>query len=281
MADDLLKLWENFTLTEEEDFKVAIPGGEFQAVASRGQNCIIGKLIAEKMVSMEALKTSLTGWWRLSEPISFRVLGENLFLIDFRDREDKDRAMAGRPWSFEGNLFLIEDFDGTIPPSEFTFDKAAFWIRMFDFPLACMGAEIGKRIGASVGVVEAVDTDAEGIGWGEFLRMKILIDLSKPLPRGRKINLQGTSRWITFKYERLPKFCFQCGVIVHGKSGCSRRSSFRYPEQHQEYGPWLRASSPTRRQEKNAQRSIGNQRNTGAGGNGARWGRESHRGRTE
>jgi hypothetical protein len=77
--------------------------------------------------------------------------------------------------------FLVEDFDGIKSPSLFTFDKAAFWVRMINLPLACMGREIDRKIGACVGVVEVVDTDARGMGWGEFLRVKILIDLAKPL----------------------------------------------------------------------------------------------------
>jgi hypothetical protein len=71
-----------------------------------------------------------------------------------------------------------------------------------------MSAEIGRRIGASMGNVEAVDTDSKGIGWGEFLRVKIQVDITKPLQRGRKINIEGNSIWIRFQYKRLPKFCF-------------------------------------------------------------------------
>jgi hypothetical protein len=112
-----------------------------------------------------------------------------------------------------------------------------------------MSREIGRKIGASVGVVEAVDADARGMGWGEFLRVKILMDLAKPLQRGRKINIEGKAHWIHFQYERLPRFCFQCGAICHGKSGCPKRSSFRQQEPNQ-YGMWLRAPSPTRRAEK-------------------------------
>jgi hypothetical protein len=66
-------------------------------------------------------------------------------------------------------LFIAEDFDGITPPSQFTFDKAAFWVRMIDLPLACMSLEIRQRIGATVGEVEAADTDDEGIGWGKYL----------------------------------------------------------------------------------------------------------------
>jgi hypothetical protein len=89
----------------------------------------------------------------------------------------------------------------------------------------------------SIGEVEAVDTDAEGIGWGEFLRVKIRLDLTKPLPRGRKINIQGNSIWIRFQYERLPRFCFHCGVIIHGKDGCLKKSDFRHQEAVAQYGP--------------------------------------------
>lgn len=60
---------------------------------------------------------------------------------------------------------------------------------MTNLPLGCMGKEIGEMIGASVGVVEAIVTNGEGLGWGESLCAKILLDLSRPLPRGRKIKL--------------------------------------------------------------------------------------------
>jgi hypothetical protein len=249
MADELPRLWEKFNLTETEDVELEIPGGKFQKVVSRGKTCIIGKLIADRLVSKELLKDSLSRWWKIKGEPSFKVLGDNLFLIDFTYKEDKERVLARQSWVFENSLFLIEDFDGTAAPTEFTFDKASFWVQMTNLPLGCMGKEIGEMIAASVGVVQAIDTDGEGLGWGESLRAKILLDLSKPLPRGRKIKLQGSTRWITFKYEHLPKFCFNCGVIVHGKSGCTRQSSLRLQEQ--EYGPWLRAPSPTRLTDRN------------------------------
>jgi hypothetical protein len=128
---------------------------------------------------------------------------------------------------------------------------------MIDLPLACMSEDIGHKIGASVGIVEAVDTDARGMGWGAYLRVKIRMDLAKPLQRGWKINIEGKSHWISFQYERLPKFCFQCGVICHGKSGCPKRSNFRQQETNQ-YGWWLRAPFPTKRAERSNRPPIKN-----------------------
>jgi hypothetical protein len=252
MEEDLAKQWANLSLTEDEDsVEVIIPKAQIDIGKNQGKTCVIGKLIADHMVSKETIKNSMLKWWKLEEKnLSFMVIGENLFLIDFKLPEDKERVLEGKPWAFEGNLFLVEDFDGLVKPSELSFTHAAFWVRMFDLPLACMGKEIGRKIGESIGVVEAVDVGANGMGWGEFLRVKIRINLSKPLPRGRKINVEGKQVWIRFQYERLPKFCFQCGVVSHGLKGCPNRSSFRHQETSPQYGPWMRANSPTRKMDR-------------------------------
>lgn len=184
----------------------------------------MGKLIADRIVGKESIKKTLIKGWRPLGFISFNVLGDNLFLIEFEHEWDKSRVLEGRPWVFEGSLFSIEDFDGLTPPTEIAFEQAAFWIRMFNLLLACMGLEVGTQIGSTLGLVEAVETDDEGGGWGEFLRVWIKFDLTKPLARGRVINLQEKKVWIAFQYERLTRFCFQCGLICHGCEGCLKRS---------------------------------------------------------
>jgi hypothetical protein len=250
MAEELSKLWEELSLTEVEDDELKIQSDEIEGIATRGNACALGKLIVDHMVSKETIRSALMGWWNPFGSFSLTVLGENLFLIDFDDPRDKERVLKKRTWVFEGSLLLIEDFDGLTPPEKFTFDRAEFWVRMINLPLACMGRDIGRKIGMSIGEVEAVDTDAEGVGWGEFLRVKIRLDFTKPLPRGRKINIQGDPIWIRFQYEHLPRFCFHCGVIKHGKAGCPKRSEFRHQEVVAQYGSWLRAPSPPKRSEK-------------------------------
>jgi len=63
------------------------------------------------------------------------------------------------------------------------------------------------------------------------------------------LHIQDRSIWIAFKYEKLPNYCYQCGVILHGQKGCHRDGSRRSPvtEEDQPYGPWLRVIFPLRR----------------------------------
>lgn len=112
-----------------------------------------------------------------------------------------------------------------------------------------MNKDVGTLIGSSstMGSVDEMDTDIDDVGWGEFLRVRILLDLTKPLSRGRFLKLQGKSIWVDFQYERLPRYCFHCGIINHGKEGCSKREATHSQGGEPQYGPWLRVPSPTRR----------------------------------
>jgi hypothetical protein len=148
--------------------------------------------------------------------------------------------LEGRPWIFDGNLVALAEFDGFTPPVEIQFEHVSFWVRMYNLPLACMGKEAGEKIGASVGVMEEVDVHDTELGWGEYLKVKIRVDLTTPLARGRMLHVAGRSIWIAFKYEKLPKFCFKCGVILHGRRGCANEGNRRSPGlEGDPYGTWL------------------------------------------
>lgn len=51
MVDKLPQLWEKFSLSDVGDVGLEILGGKFQKVVSRGQACIVGKLIADQLVT--------------------------------------------------------------------------------------------------------------------------------------------------------------------------------------------------------------------------------------
>jgi hypothetical protein len=112
------------------------------------------------------------------------------------------------------------------------------WIQIHDLPLICMTKVIGSKIGHSLGVQEAVDIIGEGVEWGSVMHIRVTINIQKPLERGRCLNIAGKAHLVSFKYENLPVFCFNCGRIAHGEDGCPIRSR---PDQKKEWGVWLRA----------------------------------------
>lgn len=60
-----------------------------------------------------------------------------------------------------------------------------------------------------------VDCDQEGLCWDETMRLKVTIDISKPLRRVIKICLMRglDEKWIKIWYECLPGFCYTLWLI--------------------------------------------------------------------
>jgi hypothetical protein len=243
IMDDLTHLWKNFTLTEDESCAMEASVQGLHHIVDRGKTCLVGKLLADRLIGKNAIRSTLIKGWRPAGNTSFTNLGDNLFLIEFEHFWDKDLVLEGRPWVFEGNLFSVEEFNGTVAPSSLEFDKVLFWVRMFQLPLSCMSETMGVQLGRSVGQVVEVETEEDGVGWGEYLRVRIRVDLSKPLVRGRMLKLNGTSIWIAFQYEKLLKFCFQCGMVRHGLGGCLnlREVGKKGILPQMQFGVWLRA----------------------------------------
>jgi hypothetical protein len=104
------------------------------------------------------------------------------------------------------------------------------------------------KIGESMGKFIEVDLVGEGAGWGRCLRIRVEIDLSKPIERGRALTLAGKSYWVTFQYEKSPMFCFECGRIIHGDKGCPipRSSRRNATNDAKAWGVWLRADDGRR-----------------------------------
>lgn len=60
-------------------------------------------------------------------------------------------------------------------------------------------------------------------GWRTYMRLRITMDIRKPLKRRMKIKKAGGEWvWLNFKYEQLPTFCFFCGIIGHSEKLCEK-----------------------------------------------------------
>lgn len=125
------------------------------------------------------------------------------------------------------------------------FNRSSFWIQIHGLPTKCQTKEVGMSIDATLGEVEKVDANEKGFCLGSYLRIRVSLDVSVPLCRGRKVRLgEYGLKWVEFRYERLPIFCYMCGKIDHDERDCLmwiRSNDTPRPDEKQ-FGPWLRAS---------------------------------------
>ncbi|XP_038699544.1 uncharacterized protein LOC119996822 [Tripterygium wilfordii] len=222
---------------------------DLEPSTKQGELSLLGRLHHVRNITGEILSNTMKGIWKLRQHPSFRDLGGNLYAIVFDNEVDKLKIMEGRPWLFDRHLLVLQEMQSSVPVREIPFDDEVFWVQVHNLPLAAMTEKVGRLIGNSIGVCVDVDTQKNGIGWGPYLRIRVLISLHKPLPRGKKIDLPDRSVTVGFLYEFLPKFCYKCGRILHDKGGCLIVSSNRLhgDAEQPEYGSWMRAPSFMRR----------------------------------
>lgn len=94
-------------------------------------------------------------------------------------------------------------------------------MQVYDFPVGFNSEFILKSIGNYVGkYIQSDQKNFQSI-WRQFLRIKVAINVLKPLKSQMRIKkTRGDWMWIKFKYERLPSFCFYCGIIGHSEKFC-------------------------------------------------------------
>lgn len=78
------------------------------------------------------------------------------------------------------------------------------------------------------------------------MRIRVLIDVRKPLKRKKKIlRKNGQEVIVNCKYERLGEFCFSCGMVSHTERYCRKFLDKTEGVMEREWGNWLKA--PPRR----------------------------------
>ena len=86
------------------------------------------------------------------------------------------------------------------------------------------------------------NSESEG-GKGNYLRVQVRIDITKPLNRVRKVWSKGSIIGCAIlKYEHFPNFYYWCGLVSHDDKDCERwlrsRGSLKKSDQH--FVDWMR-----------------------------------------
>ena len=92
----------------------------------------------------------------------------------------------GELWSFDKYLISLQKMDKNVLVKDLAFTKTLFWVQIHDLPLGDMNPSATCAIGSNISVVQ------EGLKeWGtqdgsSFMRIRVLVDTSKPLCWGSK-----------------------------------------------------------------------------------------------
>ncbi len=182
--------------------------------------------------------------WRTDHGFTIRDMNENRLVFVFEDEADRERVMMGEPWAYDKYLIILQRIEEEEAIEDVVFRETSLWVQLHGLPIRKMNLEVANTLVSSLGRVEQIsngDTNADG---GQAMRIRVRLDVTKPLCRGRKARLEkGHETWISFKYERLPNFCYWCGLLSNSDKDCPQwlLNKEELRAEDQQFGPWLRA----------------------------------------
>ncbi|KAM6586585.1 uncharacterized protein LOC115717479 [Cannabis sativa] len=231
--------------------------------------CLVGRFISTGAIDFPSMQQTLAALWKPGKGVYIKELDVNRFLFQFYHEIDIKRVVAGSPWYFNRKALIISRMKEESNPRCLTLNTLDVWVQLHDLKTGFMTSTVLKAVGNYVGVfVEACPKNFLGV-WRDYMRIRVTIDLAKPLKRRMRIRKTGEEWiWITFKYENIPTFCFICGILGHSERFCPKLFETPKHEITKPYGDWMKA--PFRRSTK----LIGEQwlRNSGHGDTARRTG---------
>ncbi|KAH1055619.1 hypothetical protein J1N35_033684 [Gossypium stocksii] len=170
------------------------------------------------------MRTVMANLWHPIGGVSITDIGEKRILFRFYCEVDRDRVLKGSPWIFNNHLLLISMLKEDDNPLEVHLHQAGFWVQLHNLPSDLYSENMARQFGDFIGSFVDYDSKAILAGLQNFMRIRVLVDVRKPLKRRKKLLIAKSKECIvSFKYEKLTTFCFLCGRLGHGESFCPIR----------------------------------------------------------
>ncbi|KAF4401455.1 hypothetical protein G4B88_001649 [Cannabis sativa] len=162
-------------------------------------------------------------------------------------REDALNVLARRPWFVCGALMVLMPWPAWLTPAEIRFDKTPIWVSVESIPPFYWNLSNLKEIAAKASPVYELPNGVEDVVGMSTLRFRATIDLNKPLFSGFFLRRQKLKDLcLQYRYEKLPKLCFKCGILTHDQSTCFKPPTVVKDSEgnfYPLYGTWLKNDS--------------------------------------
>ncbi|XP_019159927.1 PREDICTED: uncharacterized protein LOC109156530 [Ipomoea nil] len=121
------------------------------------------------------------------------------------------------------SLLVLRRLQSDEDPETVELFHCDFWIQIHNLPVGFRLDSVVSTICSFLGMlVESDDRNFDGC-LRTFYRVWVTVDISKPLKKQMKLKKNdGAWAFVNFRYERLPTFCFLCGIIGHGDKLCPK-----------------------------------------------------------
>jgi hypothetical protein len=179
--------------------------------------------------------------WSPAKEVEFHHIEGNLFTIQCFCLGDWLKVDEGGPWLFRQNIVCTKQYDGFAPLDSIDLNTFETWVQIHKLPIGYRKEPLVRNLTEKkVGKVKKVELNVHGVG--NFVRVRVVLDVRKPLARFVSLSRAGEREIYQIKYEKMPRFCGACGFMGHTHLECG---SGEFDEDKLKWGEFLKADWDT------------------------------------
>ncbi|KAM3295973.1 hypothetical protein ACQJBY_038349 [Aegilops geniculata] len=220
-APRVVEMMERLRLTAIEAQLVLVDDEDEADQVDPGR-ALVGKVLSPNVLHINTISSAMRPAWGNPQGLLFHPAGDNLFVAEFATPADRARVLEGSPWMVGRHAVLFKDFDAEIQPTQMVFDRLTIWARIMALPPRLMKSKLGMEFAKPIGKIVRVESDADSRCWGPYMRVQAEVLVQEPVVRYVTVTSAKTKSTETYSvmYERLPFYCFSCGLLGHSSMLC-------------------------------------------------------------
>lgn len=203
----------------EEDKPIVLQNLPQFSACQRNECSIIGRLLCPENQKMSSMIHEMPRLWRVYNRARGFALPNDRFQFVFDSETELDTVLTAGAWTFNDWSMTLERWVEN-PPEDYL-KILPIWIRLRNIPVNYNTAETIQEIAEHIGQVTHVAFDPLKPQSRGFVRVRVLLDTTRPLKNNRKVQIPtGEIVDIGIEYERIRKRCYQCQRLTHDKERC-------------------------------------------------------------
>lgn len=231
---------QNLSLSDEDD-ELILQSDELPAQSVDPRLCLVGRFLTNRPIRSYMMMEKIETFWNPVKGVKIQEIEPGLYTFQFNHHLDLQRILKKGPWYFDNHLLVLDFMPEKGKPEQAALNFVPFWIQVHNVPPGFMTEKVGKDIANYIGEFLEYDDKNNSNYLRTYMKIRVLLDVTKPLKRQKKIKRQGEeATFIKFKYERLGNFCYYCGCLGHIEDYCEKLYSNESDDGTRLWGPELR-----------------------------------------
>ncbi|KAJ0980100.1 hypothetical protein J5N97_008355 [Dioscorea zingiberensis] len=192
------------------------------ARAHESMKVVLYAKLLGKAPPLDYLRGYLVRQWSIFRDFTLTDMPNGYFLIKCSSEEMVTNLLLEGPWTVNGMVLHLIPWKENFQPVFERLTTVVLWIQLHHLPTECWTMDNLETVASFFGTVVKIDEKVETDHRTKYARVCIEIDVEQPLKKGVWVKkpYSSSSTFVAAVYDRLPVFCYKCGIIDHSAGTC-------------------------------------------------------------